>query len=208
MYREVRPFIEQECRNLRKLKHITLSILLLVDVLLLTFFIYVFYGAYQDRGLQMSFLAYSFKTIFIIQIILSLAFVPLMWMIHSRFQFILFEIKDLKDEYAVLYKEYCNYVPRFFAMLPQYLLSQKGLLVFKNRKRIIFKPDSIQKISIRRINLGRFGKKCNVYIYQNNNLATSLSYASLYPAEVEFLKQHIRLINRSITIEDETEMTN
>ncbi|MCL7987080.1 hypothetical protein M8998_03890 [Sphingobacterium sp. lm-10] len=202
-YIQVRKFIEHEIRNLRILRNSALCMLLLVDLLLVSLFIYAIYSVYQHRELQVPFLAYSFPTVLSLQGILLLVFAPLMWVIYNRFQFILVEIKNLNEEFALLYKEYCQQIPRFFSTPPQYLISQKGLLVFKNFKRFVFRPHAIQRIAIRRVNWGRFGKRCQVRIYQEDKLITSISYATLYPEEVDFLKQHIVFINRAIVVEDE-----
>lgn len=200
---QVQQFIEHESRNLRTIRNIILCLLLFVDVLLLSFLVYAFHSVYQARGLQGDFFSYSFHIILSIQSLLLLVLAPLMWMIHRRFQLILVEINDLNEEFALLYEEYCYRVRSLFLSPPQYLISQKGLLVFKNLKRIVFPSHSIQKIVIRRINLGRFGKKCKVRIYQHQRPVISFTYGTLYPEEVEFLKRHIVFMNQSLVLEDE-----
>lgn len=199
----MKHFINIEIQNLRTLRKIVLSILLLINFGLLGFFIYSMYDAYQDRNLPLGFLSYSLPTILYIQLALALLFAALIWIIHRRFRFILFEMNDLKEEYAMLYQDYCNSVPRMFSTLPQYLFSQKGLLVFNNLKRVTILPKSIESISIRRMDMGRFGKKCDVQILESNSRTTKMSFASIYPEEVEFLKQHIRLVNTRIAIYEE-----
>jgi len=189
-----------EIRNLKRLRLLSIAFLVILDVLIIGFLTYMSYRVFESRAMKDSFIASVFPTLMGVQVVLAAAFSPLMFIIAKRLGSAVCEIQDLDFDFTMLYQNYATTVGRFFPEVPQYLISQKGLFVFKNFKTHFFPPDSIDRIEIRRINLGRFGKKCHIRFYENNQFKTKITYESMHPKEADFLVDHIRRINRNITI--------
>ncbi|TCD12090.1 hypothetical protein EZ449_03470 [Pedobacter frigidisoli] len=194
-------FIKKEIAKLQKLRIMNVIFLLTVNFSIVGLFIYFFNEVYRQRNLKENFISYILPTISYIQLILSLVILPLFLIVYKRFG-VLGELKVLNKDFSLLYEDYTNSVDRLFTTLPQYLISQKGLFVFKNFRKVFFPLQSISKIIIKNVNLGRFGRKCHIRFYENDVYKTQTTYSSIYPQEADFLKKKIKIINPSVIFEE------
>jgi len=195
-------FITREIKNLKKLKLIAFAFLVLVNCVILGCFVYLFYKAYTSRNIQENFIRYVFPTVLYLQLVLALGFAPLIVVIHRRFRSVMNELADLNDEFVIHYQNYIRFIQRLMTVIPLYLFSQKGLLVFMNFKTQLIPPSTINFIKIKRVNFGRF-RRCSIYLYQDKTLISKITYHKSHPAEAEFLKQNTHLINNNdVRIED------
>ena len=195
-------FKNTEIRNLIKLRIIALLVLAALNFLILGIFLTAFYSVYQERNLGVNFVSYVLPTIAGIQGVLLLFFAPLSIVIFNRFERAINEIFDLDDYYLALYKKYTLKITRPFSTIPDFLFSQKGLLVNTNTKVVVLTKSNFNTVKIRKVDLGRFGKKCYVYFYHNELLRTKIIYNSHNPDEVGFLKEHINLVNDAVLFEE------
>lgn len=193
-------FIKSEIKNLKKLRRFVTIALCCLNFAILLFFIYNFYETYSAKNLNENFLSYSGKTLIQLEmwILLPLCFIFLI--LNRRINFVIAQLRDLNGFFSELYQEYCECKPRFFSEIPKYIISQKGLIINNNWRQRTLLENDYDRINIRRINLGRFGRKCIVQIFQNNNKVTSIKYERLYPEEVDFLIENIRSIKSDISI--------
>ncbi|UQB69540.1 hypothetical protein [Epilithonimonas zeae] len=195
-------FINREIKNLKKLRLTAIGFLALINCVILGCFVYLFYQAYTSRDIQENFISYVFPTVLYLQLVLALCFVPLIVIIHRRFRSVMNELADLNDEFVIHYQNYIRFIQRLMTVIPLYLFSQKGLLVFMNFKTQLIPPNTINFIKIKRVNFGRF-RKCSIYLYQDKTLISKITYHKSHPAEAEFLKQNTHLINKNgVRIED------
>ena len=197
----MQKFKNSEIQNLKRLRLFSIGFLVTINILIIGFLAYVSYQVFESRDLKGSFIASVFPTLFCIQLVLAAAFSPLIFIISKRFGSAIREIRDLNADFTLLYQNYITVVGRSFPAIPKFLISQKGLFIFKNFRRHLFLPDHISKIEIERVNLGRFGKKCHISFYEGNQFKTKITYDSTYPEEADFLTDHIHLINRDIIIQ-------
>ncbi len=158
-------FIKAEIKNLNKLKHVAVFFILCLNFGIIFWFLYAFYQSYKESNGTESFFDYSIKTICLLQLMLLIFFAPLLFFIYRRLFFTNKQLKDLNTDFAVLYKEYCQSTPRLFSEIPKYIISQKGLIIIGNFKDYILDENQYNKIVIKRIDAGRFGKKCFVKVY-------------------------------------------
>jgi len=194
-------FIAKEINNLKKLRLVAVGFLVLVNCSIIGFFVYLFYQAFSSREIKENFFTYIFPTIFYLQLVLALSFLPVIIIIYRRFKSIIKELTELNEEFVLHYQNYTRFVHRFFSTIPLYLISQKGLVVFMNFKTQLLPPNSINFIKIKRVNIGRF-KRCTIYLYQYQTLKSKIIYHTSDPKETEYLKQNIHLINNNVRIED------
>lgn len=195
-------FKTKEIKNLKKLRLITILFLALVNVGIIGFFLYMFYGAYSDRNVSESFISYISPTIFYLELILILTLGGVSLLVYNRFNLFIKELEDLDDDYFALYEQFANFSYRAFAHIPMYLISQKGLILIKNFKKVIIPADHISEIRIKNVNLGRFGSRCYVSFFNDNQRIDKITYHSTYPSEVEFLKQNIDALDINIRIQE------
>jgi len=197
----MQKFKNSEIQNLKRLRLFSIGFLVTINILIIGFLAYVSYQVFESRDLKGSFIASVFPTLFGIQLVLAAAFSPLIFIISKRFRSAIREIRDLNADFTLLYQNYINMIGRPFPVIPKFLISQKGLFIFKNFRTHLLAPESISKIEIERVNLGRFGKKCHISFYEGNQFKTKITYDSTYPEESDFLTDHIHLINRDIIIQ-------
>ena len=160
-------FIENEISKLIKLRFVSVFIIVFINCSILLFFSYQFYQTFQQRNISGDFLSFAGLTLVSIQILFSLIFIPLLVIIFKRFNFAIKNLKDCNEDFANLYKQYCSCRPRLFSEIPKYILNQFGLNINGNLKRITLNKKDFNAIKIRRINLGKYGKKCRIQFYQN-----------------------------------------
>ncbi|GGG49212.1 hypothetical protein [Epilithonimonas arachidiradicis] len=195
-------FISKEIKNLKKLRLTAIGFLVLVNFAIIGCFVYLFYEVYVSRDIQENFISYIFPTVFYLQLVLALGFGPPIIIIHRRFRSVINELADLNDEFVIHYQNYIRLIQRLMTVIPLYLFSQKGLLVFMNFKTQLIHPNTINFIKIKRVNFGRF-RRCSIYLYQDKTLISKITYHKSHPAEAEFLKQNTHLINKNgVRIED------
>ena len=196
-------FRNKEIKGLKKLRFFAIMFLVVVNVAILSFFLIAFYSVYKERNLTENFALYVLQTIAGIQMVLSVFFLPLYIILFKRFSWAIKEIKDLNSEYIALYKNYTTSVDRPFPNIPEFIISQKGLVIIKNFKCIILTEQNLSRISIKRIRLGVRMRKCIVKFYDHDDLlTTTIVYYSLHPKKVEFLKNNIHLVHEYVIIED------
>ena len=152
------------------------------------------------RKISENFLSYTAKTTISIQFLLIFIFIPLILIIYRRISFTKKQLKSLDKYFVSLYQEYCVCRQRLFSEIPKYIISQKGLIIIGNLNHRILNENEFNRIIVKRINLGRFGKKCKVEIYQDSHKITSIKYERMYPEEVNFLINNIRQIHHNIAI--------
>lgn len=195
-------FIAKEIKNLKKLRLTAIGFLLLVNFAIIGTFVYLFYQAYSSKDIQENFITYIFPTVFYLQLVLGLSFLPIVIIIYKRFRSIINELIGLNEEFVIHYQNYTRFIHRLFTGIPLYLFSQKGLLVFMNFKTQLIPPDTINFIKIKRVDIGRF-RRCTVYLYQDKTLISKITYHKSHPSEVDFLKQNTHLLNNVyVQIED------
>ncbi|WP_133943684.1 hypothetical protein [Epilithonimonas xixisoli] len=199
---EMQNFKTTELKNLKKLRAISIGFLLLVNFAIVGFFVYFFYDVYRSRDLKENFVAYIFPTVASIQLVLAIGFVPLILIILKRFSRVLKEIEDLNEEFTIHYQRYTNFIYKVFSVIPLYLISQKGLLIFRNFKTELLLPNSIKYIKIKNIKMGRF-RRSLIDIYQNDGSKSRITYYTTYPREAEFFHDNIHLINDNVRVENQ-----
>lgn len=197
----MRDFKTKELKNLKKLRAISIGFLLVVNFAIIGFFLYGFYEVYKFRNLQENFITYVFPTVASIQLVLALVFGSLIIIIFRRFSRVLSEIEELNDDFTFHYQRYTEFIYRAFSTVPLYLISQKGLFIFRNLKTELLTPNSIKYVKIKNVNMGRF-KRCYVDLYQNDGSKSRITYYTTYPRAAEFLHDNIHLINDNVRVEN------
>lgn len=197
----MKDFKIKELYNLRKLRAIAIGFLTLVNFVIIGLFIYIFYDVYQSRNLTQNFITYVFPTVASIQFVLALIFVPLIIIIFRRFSSVVREIEDLNNIFTSHFQRYTQFIYRFFSTVPLYLISQKGLFIFRNFKTELLPPNSIKFVKIMNVNMGRF-KRCYVDLYQKDGSKSRITYYTTYPRDAEFLHDNIYLINDNVQVEN------
>lgn len=198
----MQDFKIKEISNLKKLRAISIGFLMLVNFAIVGFFVYFFYDVYRSRDLKENFAAYVFPTVASIQLVLAVGFVPLILIILKRFSRVLKEIENLNDEFTIHYQRYTNFIYKVFSVIPLYLISQKGLLIFRNFKTELLLPNSIKHVKIKNIKMGRF-RRSLIDIYQNDGSKSRITYYTTYPREAEFFHDNIHLINDNVRVENQ-----
>lgn len=189
------PHIEKEIRNLQKLRALALGFIILVILGVVGAFAYAFYTVYAGRAIVENFLFYAGPTLLSIAGVLLVATSPLFFTIYRRFRLVTAELAHLTPHFAQVYEDYCAFVDRPFTAVPQYIISQKGLLLIKNMGLKTLSGADYDLIKVRRADLGRAGKRCTVTFYQNGKkvgAVTYLKHDTLYPGEVTFLLDYIQ----------------
>ena len=197
----MQDFKIKEISNLKKLRAISIGFLMLVNFAIVGFFVYGFYDVYRSRNLTENFIAYIFPTLVSIQLVLAVGFGPLIFIISKRFSRVLKEIEDLNDEFTIHYQRYTNFIYKFFSVVPLYLISQKGLFIFRNFKTELLPPNAIKYVKIKNVNMGRF-RRSFIDIYQNDGSKSRITYYTTYPREAEFFHDNIHLINDHVRVEN------
>lgn len=195
-------FRTKEIKNLKKLRLIAILFLAFVNAGIIGFFLYMFYGAYSDKNVSESFISYISPTIFYLEFILILPLGGVSLLIYNRFNLFIKELEDLDDDYLLLYQQFTNNSYRVFAHIPLYLISQKGLILVKNFKKVIIPAQNISDIIIKNVSLGRFGRRCYVSFFDANRHIDKITYHTSYPPEVDFLKQNIEALDINIRIQE------
>ena len=197
----MQDFKIKEISNLKKLRAISIGFLMLVNFAIVGFFVYGFYDVYRSRNLTENFIAYIFPTLVSIQLVLAVGFGPLIFIISKRFSRVLKEIEDLNEEFTIHYQRYTNFIYKFFSVVPLYLISQKGLFIFRNFKTELLPPNAIKYVKIKNVNMGRF-RRSFIDIYQNDGSKSRITYYTTYPREAEFFHDNIHLINDNVRVEN------
>ncbi|WP_300673325.1 hypothetical protein [Soonwooa sp.] len=196
-------FRTKEIKNLKKLRLISILFLAFVNASIIGFFLYLFYDAYRDKNVSESFISYVSPTIFYLEFILIVPLGSVSLLIYNRFNLFIKELEDLDDDYLLLYQQFTNFSYRLFAHIPLYLISQKGLILVKNFKKIIIPAQSISVIKIYHSRIGGGGQsKCIVSIYHGNKNVDSITYYDAYPRSVDFLKENIDALDINIRIQE------
>lgn len=198
----MKDFKTKELVKLKKLRAISIGFLLVVNFIIIGVFVYLFYSVYQSRKLTENFVNYIFPTVASIQLVLALAFGPLIIIIYRRFASVLKEIEDLNDAFTFHYQRYTEFVYRFFSTVPLYLISQKGLFIFRNFKTELIPPNSIKNVKIKNINMGRF-RRSLIDMYLHDGSKSRITYYTTYPRAAEFFHDNIHLINDDVQIENQ-----
>lgn len=197
----MKDFKTKELKNLKKLRAICIGFIVVVNFIIIGFFLYGFYEVYKFRNLKENFITYVFPTVATIQLVLALAFGPVILIIFIRFASVLREIEELNDDFTFNYQRYTEFIYRFFSTVPFYLISQKGLFIFRNLKTELLPPNSIKYIKIKNINMGRF-RRSLIDIYQNDGSKSRITYYTTYPRAAEFFHDNIHLINDNVRVEN------
>ncbi|KFC20433.1 hypothetical protein [Chryseobacterium sp. FH1] len=192
----------KEISNLKKMRAISIGFLLLVNFSIVGFFVYGFYDVYRSRNLTGNFITYIFPTVASLQLVLAFAFGPLILIISKRFSSVLTELEDLNDEFTIHYQRYTHFTYKFLSVVPMYLISQKGLFIFRNFKTELLPPNSIKYVKIKNVNTGRF-RRSFIDIYQNDSSKSRITYYTTYPREAEFFHDNIHLINDNVRVENQ-----
>jgi len=197
----MKDFKTKELENLKKLRAISIGFLVVVNFIIIGFFLYGFYEVYKFRNLKENFITYVFPTVASIQLVLALAFGPVILIIFRRFASVLREIEELNDDFTFHYQRYTDFIYRAFSTVPLYLISQKGLFIFRNFKTELLPPNSIKYVKIKNINMGRF-RRSLIDIYQNDGSKSRITYYTTYPRAAEFFHDNIHLINDNVRVEN------
>lgn len=197
----MKDFKTKELENLKKLRAIGIGFILVVNFIIIGCFLYGFYEVYKFRNLKENFITYVFPTVASIQFVLALAFGPVILIIFRRFASVLREIEELNDDFTLHYQRYTDFIYRVFSTVPLYLISQKGLFIFRNLKTELLPPNSIKYVKIKNINMGRF-KRSLIDIYQNDGSKSRITYYTTYPRAAEFFHDNIHLINDNVRVEN------
>ena len=197
----IQDFKTKEISNLKKFRAISIGFVMLVNFAIVGFFVYGFYDVYRSRNLTENFISYAFPTVASIQLVLAIGFGPLIFIIFKRFSSVLNEIEDLNDEFTIHYQRYTNFIYKFFSVVPLYLISQKGLFIFRNFKTELLPSNAIKYVKIKNVNMGRF-RRSFIDIYQNDGSKSRITYYKTYPREVEFFHDNIHLINDNVRVEN------
>lgn len=196
----MKDFKTKELKNLKKLRAIGIGFIVVVNFIIIGFFLYGFYEVYKFRNLKENFITYVFPTVASIQLVLALAFGPVILIIFRRFASVLREIEELNDDFTIHYQRYTDFIYRVFSTVPLYLISQKGLFIFRNFKTEFLPPNSIKYVKIKNINMGRF-RRSLIDIYQNDGSKSRITYYTTYPRAAEFFHDNIHLINDNVRVE-------
>ena len=200
------PHIQKEIRNLKKLRAVAVGFIVLVILGVVGAFAYAFHTVYVGRAIAENFLLYAGPTLFSIAGMLLVATSPLFFIIYQKFRLATAELAHLTPHFAQVYEDYCAFVDRPFTAVPQYIISQKGLLLINNMGLKTLSGADYNQIKVRRANLGRAGKRCTVTFCQNSKkvaVITYLKHDTLYPGEVTFLLDYIRRNQPHIEIKDD-----
>lgn len=197
----MKDFKTKELKNLKKLRAIVIGFIVVVNFIIIGFFLYGFYEVYKFRNLKENFITYVFPTVASIQLVLALAFGPVILIIFRRFASVLREIEELNDDFTLHYQRYTDFIYRVFSTVPLYLISQKGLFIFRNLKTELLPPNSIKYVKIKNINMGRF-RRSLIDIYQNDGSKSRITYYTTYPRAAEFFHDNIHLINDNVRVEN------
>ncbi|MBO6200590.1 MAG: hypothetical protein J6N74_03090 [Chryseobacterium sp.] len=197
----MKDFKTKELENLKKLRAIGIGFIAVVNFIIIGFFLYGFYEVYKFRNLKENFFTYVFPTVASIQLVLALAFGPVILIIFRRFASVLREIEELNDDFTFHYQRYTDFIYRVFSTVPLYLISQKGLFIFRNFKTEFLPPNSIKYVKIKNINMGRF-RRSLIDIYQNDGSKSRITYYTTYPRAAEFFHDNIHLINDNVRVEN------
>ncbi len=203
---ELEGFRELEIKNLTKLRFVCYMFLILLNLGIIIFFLYSFYSVYIERNIDVNFLPYIAPTIFPIQCILLVALGPLVFILHTRFQYAIKEIKGLNEEYLQRYYEYVNSIERAFTGIPPYIFTQKGMIVIKNFSHELYPPNSIEKLTISIIKRGGLARN-SIKIYQQNKVKNTLTFIGFQTSRLEFIKKNVKLENPYVIIEEITNNT-
>lgn len=198
----MKDFKTQELENLKKLRATAIGFLLAVNFMIIGVFVYLFYNVYQSRNLTENFITYVFPTVASIQLVLSLAFGPVILIIFRRFASVLREIEALNDDFTFHYQRYTEFIYGVFSTVPLFLISQKGLFIFRNFKTELLPPNSIEFVKIKNVNMGRF-RRCYIDLYKIDGSKSRITYYTTYPRAAEFLHDNIYLINDHVRVEDQ-----
>ncbi|KFC19008.1 hypothetical protein [Epilithonimonas lactis] len=197
----MQDFKKKELKDLKKLRAIAIGFLVLVNFIIIGFFIYNFYDVYRSRNLKENFITYVFPTVVSIQLVLAFVFAPLIIIIFRRSSSVLREIEALNDGFTFHYQRYRQFIYRLFPTVPLYLISQKGLFIFRNLKTELIPPNSIKYVEIKNINMGRF-RRSLINIYLNDGSKSRITYYTTYPRAAEFFHDNIHLINDNVRVEN------
>lgn len=197
----MQDFKKKELKDLKKLRAVAIGFLVLVNFIIIGLFIYNFYDVYRSRSLKENFITYVFPTVTSIQLVLAFAFGPLIIIIFRRSASFLREIEALNDDFTFHYQRYTQFIYRLFPTVPLYLISQKGLFIFRNFKTELIPPNSIEYVEIKNINMGRF-RRSLIDIYLNDGSKSRIIYYTTYPRAAEFFHDNIHLINDNVRVEN------
>lgn len=112
----MKDFKTKELENLKKLRAIGIGFIAVVNFIIIGFFLYGFYEVYKFRNLKENFFTYVFPTVASIQLVLALAFGPVILIIFRRFASVLREIEELNDDFTFHYQRYTEFIYRFFLL--------------------------------------------------------------------------------------------
>lgn len=198
---DLEAFKQKEIKNLKKLRLVAWILLLTVDIGIILFFLYGFYGAYAERNIATNFIVYVMPTILGIQCILLLVLGSIGILIYTRFQFAIKAINSLNEEYLQLYREYVYSIDRAFAGIPPYLFTQRGMIVQSNFSHVLYPPNSIDKLTITIVSRGTMPRN-TIKIYQNNKVKSSLTFIGFQTRRLAFLKTNVKRENPQVMIEE------
>gem|GEM_PF-1902682 len=127
----MKDFRTSEMKKLRQTRNVMIVFLLMVNLSVLSFFVYMFYSVYTERQIsEPSFPAYILPTISYIQVILSLTIGPLIWIGYRRFRRFTDLLKALDQEHMALYESYIKRLMRIAgAGIAPYVFTADKLIV-------------------------------------------------------------------------------
>lgn len=199
---QLEGFRINEIKNLKKLRFSVYLFLVIINLGVITFFIYSFYSVYSERNIQENFIYYVGKTILEIQSILILPLGFLAIIIYRRFHRTINEINNLNEEYLKCYYDYVHCIKRFFTGIPPYLFTQKGLIIQNNLSQEIYPSNSIDRLKIKIVSRGHLPRN-QIIIYQNNKKKTSLIFIGFETKRLEHIKTNVKKENPFVIIEEE-----
>ncbi len=195
-------FLQKQFKGLWRLELGAFLFLFFVNIGIISFFLYLFYDVYKSREIRQNFILYVLPTIASLQFILLIFLGPIALIFHLRFRFLRKQLRELDSKYLTIYEGYTKIAIRKFAHIPNYLFSQKGLIVIGNFKKLILNENQFDELKIQRVNYGKYGKKCIVKVYKNQQLITNMVFSRHYPEEVEYLIENINSIYPFVKIND------
>ncbi len=197
-------FRAREIKNLQTLKLVLIVVPTVINFAVMSFLFYLEYASYHRHTAvferSQSFFGYAGPLLIKIQILLLLLIIPAFFIIHNTFSITISAIERLDDKYLSLYKTYTESVMRFWSSIPQFIISQDGLVIIHLFKYMILPPNSISKIEIVATHAKAGSYQCYVRFYQESKFTTAIMYYARKPRAIDFLTKHIFAINPNVKI--------
>lgn len=194
--------IEKQVASLKRLRLAVFLCLMALNLGITGLFACLFYAAYSERrGVTEGFLSHAGETLLHVHVYFMVICLLVFAVIFRRFCFAISQLNRLDGVFAEVYRRYCEYLPKHFLLgVPDYILSQNGLVIVGNLKLKVLGRQDFDCIRILRISRGRYGRLCKVLIQKRERTVARLVYYGLYPKKMMFLVNNIGLVHDGVVI--------